>query len=136
LAEEEAVTAAPQPASKATAAPANGNGNGNGVLGDEDEDEAEDEEEDELDEEEDNEAELEADESNSSNGIVRDSKLQQLAANKAVDAVSPVAAGADSAPAIGQKRTALHCDMELKNAGGVGVGVGEKSPDLKKLRSE
>ncbi|EDX17666.1 uncharacterized protein LOC6725701 [Drosophila simulans] len=136
LAEEEAVTAAPQPASKATAAPANGNGNGNGVLGDEDEDEAEDEEEDELDEEEDNEAELEADESNSSNGIVRDSKLQQLAANKTVDAVSPVAAGADSAPAIGQKRTALHCDMELKNAGGVGVGVGEKSPELKKLRSE
>ncbi|KAH8367618.1 hypothetical protein KR084_000150 [Drosophila pseudotakahashii] len=141
---EEAAPAAPQPqpASKATAgaggeaaAAANGNGNGNGVLGDEDEDE----EEDELDEEDENEndAELEADESNSSNGIVKDSKLQQLAANKAADAVSPVApAVADSAPAIGQKRTALHCEMELNNAGGVGVGVGEKSPELKKLRSE
>ncbi|XP_017061603.1 cell wall protein RBR3 [Drosophila ficusphila] len=142
---EEAVTAAavaPQPASKATpvaapaAAAANGNGNGNGVLGDEDEDEV-DEEEDELDEEDENEAELEADESNSSNGIVRDSKLQQLAASKVADAVSPVASvDADSAPAIGQKRTALHCEMELNNAGGVGVGVGEKSPELKKLRSE
>lgn len=140
---EEAVTAAPQPASKtsapaaAAAAAANGNGNGNGVLGDEEEDEVEDEEEDELDEEDENEAELEADESNSSNGIVRDSKLQQLAASKAADAVSPVAStDADSAPAIGQKRTALHCEMELNNAGGVGAGVGEKSPELKKLRSE
>ncbi|XP_017074286.1 uncharacterized protein LOC108109976 [Drosophila eugracilis] len=132
---DEAVTAAPQPASKANAA--NGNGNGNGVLGDEDEDEVEDEEEDELDEEDTNEAELEADESNSSNGIVKDSKLQQLAANKAGDVVSPVASEvADSAPAIGQKRTALHCEMELNNAGGVDVNVGEKSPELKKLRSE
>ncbi|XP_017015990.2 uncharacterized protein Amun [Drosophila takahashii] len=143
---EEAAPAAPaapqaQPASKTTGgsgAAANGNGNGNGVLGDEEEDD----EEDELDEEDENEneAELEADESNSSNGIVRDSKLQQLAASKATDAVSPVApvavAVADSAPAIGQKRTALHCEMELNNAGGVGVGVGEKSPELKKLRSE
>ncbi|KAI8034795.1 uncharacterized protein LOC128264086 [Drosophila gunungcola] len=139
---EEMVTAAPQPASKATAAAvaaANGNGNGNGVLGDDDEDEVEDEEEDELEEEDEHEAELEADESNSSNGIVRDSKLQQLAASKAADAVLPVeSADANSAPAIGQKRTALHCEMELNNAGGVGVGVGvgEKSPELKKLRSE
>ncbi|XP_016974388.1 homeobox protein cut [Drosophila rhopaloa] len=136
---DEAVTAVPQPASKTTAAAANGNGNGNGVLGDEDEDEVEDEEEDELEEEDEHEAELEADESNSSNGIVRDSKLQQLAANKAkaADAVLPVESeDADSAPAIGQKRTALHCEMELNSAGGVGVDVGEKSPELKKLRSE
>ncbi|KAH8314178.1 hypothetical protein KR067_010743 [Drosophila pandora] len=136
-----------KPASKVGVA-ANGNGNGNGVLGDgEDEDEEELEEEDE--DENENEAEIEADESNSSNGIVRDSKLQQLqqvvATNKAEAAETETAAAAAAAAAagddgvvvaaIGQKRSALHCDMELKNAGG-GGGVGEKSPELKKLRSE
>ncbi|KAH8267153.1 hypothetical protein KR026_001042 [Drosophila bipectinata] len=125
-----------KPAGKTGAAAANGNGNGNGVLGD---GEDEDEEEDELDEEDENEneAELEAEESNSSNGIVRGSKLQQLqvqATNKVV-ATEPAAvapAGDDGAPAIGQKRSALHCELELNNAS----GVGEKSPELKKLRSE
>lgn len=135
-----------KPTSKVGVA-ANGNGNGNGVLGDgEDEDEEELEEEDE--DENENEAEIEADESNSSNGIVRDSKLQQLqvvATNKAeaAETETPAAAAAAAAAgddgvvvaAIGQKRSALHCDMELKNAGG-GGGVGEKSPELKKLRSE
>ncbi|KAH8235861.1 hypothetical protein KR032_009675 [Drosophila birchii] len=134
-----AATSPAQPANKAGAnAAANGNGNGNGVLADDDEDEAEDDEE-ELDEDDENEAELVADESNSSNSIARDSKLQQLAANKAAETVASTGAAADPAPAIGQKRTALHCEMELNNAGGgvgVGVGVGEKSPELKKLRSE
>ncbi|KAH8343063.1 mucin-19 [Drosophila kikkawai] len=136
-----AAATSPQPANKTgQTAAANGNGNGNGVLADDEEGEAEDEEEEELDEDEENEAELEADESNSSNSIARDSKLQQLATNKAAETVASAGA-TDPAPAIGQKRTALHCEMELNNAGGgvnvgVGVGVGEKSPELKKLRSE
>ncbi|XP_034672228.1 hyphally regulated cell wall protein 3 [Drosophila subobscura] len=152
-------TPAEQPPAKggpatATAA-ANGNGNGNGVLGvnDLDDGEEEEDEEDELDEEENNEdAELEADESNSSNSNARESKLQQLAdsagAGKVATTVTETVAAAIepikgaatettlSSPAIGQKRTALHCEMELSNAPAGAVGGGDKSPELKKLRSE
>ncbi|XP_001355337.3 uncharacterized protein Amun [Drosophila pseudoobscura] len=145
-------TPAEQPAKAGAAkSAANGNGNGNGVLGNDlDDGEDEDDEEDELDEEENNDEELEADESNSSNSNARETKLQQLAASavagkvvtvtETVVATEPIKGAATdtalSAPAIGQKRTALHCEMEMSNAPAGAVGGGDKSPELKKLRSE
>ncbi|TDG43131.1 hypothetical protein AWZ03_010452 [Drosophila navojoa] len=128
---------------------ANGNGNGNGVLSlggsasaanqvdDDDEEEDEDEDEDEVDEEEDEDEvddELEADESNSNGSSnLRASKLQHLAAA----AAAATEATPLTAPSIGQKRTALHCELEANaSAATATVDSGEKSPELKKLRSD
>ncbi|XP_034490117.1 ubiquitin carboxyl-terminal hydrolase 36 [Drosophila innubila] len=127
----------------AAAAAANGNGNtaGNGVLtletaasaslpahpddedDDEDEDDEDEDEEEDDDDDEDVDDELEADESNSSSNIRSNNKLQQLQ--------TVVAA---TAPSIGQKRTALHCEME---AAAIPAAAADKSsPELKKLRSD
>ncbi|KAM8720061.1 hypothetical protein ACLKA7_006160 [Drosophila subpalustris] len=138
--------------STVAAVAANGNGNaaGNGVLtletaasaslpahpDDEDDDEDEDDEEDDEDEEDDDEDddedvddELEADESNSSSNLRTNNKLQQLQ--------TVVAA---TAPSIGQKRTALHCDLEAAtNATSAAIAAAaadKSSPELKKLRSD
>ncbi|ALC49022.1 Amun [Drosophila busckii] len=114
------------------AAAANGNGNGtagNGILGltnaivaeDEDDEEGDDEDEDDDEDE-----ELEADESNSSSSNLRASnKLQHLSEGTTAEAML-------TAPSIGQKRSALHCDMETS----ANSAVGDKSPDLKKMRSD
>ncbi|EDW66246.2 uncharacterized protein Dvir_GJ15659 [Drosophila virilis] len=117
-------------AAVAAAANGNGNGNGNGVLAaaaaaaeDEDDDDVEDDDE------------LEADESNSSGSNLRASKLQHLAA---AAAAATTEATALTAPSIGQKRTALHCELDGNNASAAAAAAaaGDKSPELKKLRSD
>ncbi|XP_064539725.1 probable serine/threonine-protein kinase pdkA [Drosophila montana] len=142
-----AAAAAAVPTAAVAAAAANGNGNGNGVLAlggaaaaaaadvDDDDDEEEDEEEDDDDDDVEDDDELEADESNSSGSNLRASKLQHLAA---AAAAATTEAKALTAPSIGQKRTALHCELEGNNAsaGAAAAAAGDKSPELKKLRSD
>ncbi|KAH8270982.1 hypothetical protein KR044_007523 [Drosophila immigrans] len=126
----------------AAAAPANGNGAAATAASaadeldddeeEEDEDDVDGDEEDDDDDEEEEELEAEESNSSSSNNLRASSKLQHLTATTATTD------SALTAPSIGQKRTALHCELEASATDGAAAAetAADKSPELKKLRSD
>ncbi|XP_030380929.1 probable serine/threonine-protein kinase ifkB isoform X2 [Scaptodrosophila lebanonensis] len=116
-----------------------------GVVGqvveeDDDDDDDDVDDDDDLDDEEDD--ELEADESNSSSSRNMRATNANASASAAASAnvVHKSLVGSDGTsltvvPSIGQKRTVLHCDLEVNANAGVDTDSG-KSPELKKLRSD
>ncbi|XP_062140733.1 uncharacterized protein LOC133848971 [Drosophila sulfurigaster albostrigata] len=130
--------------------PANGNGKAAAAsattaqdedeLDDDDVDDEDEEDDEEEDDEDDEDEELEADESNSSSNNLRASRKQL---QQHLTTTASAAAATDSAtltaPSIGQKRTALHCELDASSPDGATAAAAtgaDKSPELKKLRSD